>query len=87
MRKHIEYMSHFMRKQTICIWENKDADQLRGNNEADHAFVFNTQIVQFFYLISSHLLCLCSLVCVGPFRKPHCWFSHNMAYLPFYTIS
>ena len=24
-----------MRKQTFCICENKDADQLRGNGEAD----------------------------------------------------
>ena len=24
-----------MRKSTICICENKDADQLRGNREAD----------------------------------------------------
>ena len=40
-----------MGKPTICIGENKDADQLRGNREADHAFVFATWIVQFlFYL-------------------------------------
>ena len=25
-----------MRKPTICICENKDADQLRGNRKADH---------------------------------------------------
>ena len=24
-----------MRKPDFCIWENKDADQLRGNREAD----------------------------------------------------
>ena len=28
-------MSRLMGKQTICICENKDADQLRGNREAD----------------------------------------------------
>ena len=28
-------MSRLMRKPTICVCENKDADQLRGNREAD----------------------------------------------------
>ena len=70
-----------MGKPTICIGENKDADQLRGNREADHAFVFATRIVQFlFYLnpkfqASSSILCLYRPVCVGPGRKPHCCFS------------
>ena len=45
-----------MRKPTICICENKDADQLI------RAFVFTIQIVQFLYCLnpkfqaSSHLL-------------------------------
>ena len=75
-----------MGKPTICICENKDADQLRGNREADHAFVFATRIVQFlFYLnpkfqASSSFLCLYRPVCVGPVQKPHCWFSHEAAY-------
>ena len=30
-------MSRLVGKQTICICENKDADQLRGNREADPA--------------------------------------------------
>ena len=33
-------MSHRMGKQTICIGENKDADQLRGNREADQRLCF-----------------------------------------------
>ena len=33
-------MSHVMRKQTFCICENKDADQLRGNREADQRLGF-----------------------------------------------
>ena len=76
-----------MGKPTICIGENKDADQLRGNREADHAFVFTTRIVQFlFYLnpkfqASSSFLCLYRLVCVGPVRKPHFWFSYEAAHL------
>ena len=36
MRKPAFYhLSRVMRKPTICICENKDADQLRGNREAD----------------------------------------------------
>ena len=56
------------------------------------AFVFASRIVLFlFYLnpkfqASSHLLCLyrsvtVQAVCVGPVRKPHCWFSHEAAHL------
>ena len=30
-----------MRKATFCICENKDADQLRGNREADQRLSFN----------------------------------------------
>ena len=34
------YMSRVMRKPTFCICENKDADQLRGNREADQRLCF-----------------------------------------------
>ena len=34
------YMSRIMRKPTFCICENKDADQLRGNREADQRLCF-----------------------------------------------
>ena len=34
------YMSRLMGKPTICICENKDADQLRGNREADQRLCF-----------------------------------------------
>ena len=33
-------MSCVMRKPTFCICENKDADQLRGNREADQSLCF-----------------------------------------------
>ena len=33
-------MSHIVRKRTFCIYENKDADQLRGNREADQRLCF-----------------------------------------------
>ena len=50
------------------------------------AFVFGTRIVQFLFFLnpkfaaSSHLLCLHSLICVRPVRKPHCLFSHDAAH-------
>ena len=34
------YMSRDVRKQAFCICENKDADQLRGNREADQRLCF-----------------------------------------------
>ena len=34
-------LSYRMRKPTICIDENKDADQLRGNREADQRLCFH----------------------------------------------
>ena len=76
-----------MGKPTICIGENKDADQLRGYREADQLFVFATGIVQFLFFLnpkfqaSSSFLCLYRPVCVGPVRKPHCWFSHEAAHV------
>ena len=33
-------MSRVMRKPVFCICENKDADQLRGNREADQRICF-----------------------------------------------
>ena len=33
-------VSRVMRKLTFCICENKDADQLRGNREADQRLCF-----------------------------------------------
>ena len=77
-----------MGKQTICIGENKDADQLRGNREADQRLCFryldSTMLLLSIkpkFPFSSHLLCLYSLVCVGSVQKPHCRFSHEAAHL------
>ena len=36
----VRYMSRLVGKPTICIGENKDADQLRGNREADQRLCF-----------------------------------------------
>ena len=38
-----------MRKQIFCICENKGADQLRSNFEADQRLCMATRIVQFLY--------------------------------------
>ena len=35
-----KHMSRLMGKPTVCIGENKDADQLRGNREADERLCF-----------------------------------------------
>ena len=77
-----------MGKPTVCIGENKDADQLRGNREADQrlCFRYSDSTLFLFYLTpkfqtSSSFLCLYRPVCVGPGRKPHCWFSHEAAQL------
>ena len=35
------YMSRVVRKLAFCICENKDADQLRGNREADQRLCFH----------------------------------------------
>ena len=84
MRKH---MSRVVRKPAFCIFENKDADQLRGNREADQRLCFRNTIVQSLYFLnpkfqaSSHLLWLYSLVCVGPGQKSRRpVFSHRGSY-------
>ena len=75
-----------MGKPAICIGENKDAE-LRSNREADQRLCFSYWIVQFLFylnpkfLASSSFLCLYRPVCVRPVRKPHCWFSHEVAQL------
>ena len=74
-----------MGKPTICIGESKDADQLRGNREADQRIFFATWIVQFLFHLnpkfqaSSSFLCLYRPVCIEPIQKPHCWFSNEAA--------
>ena len=65
-----------MEKPTICIGENKDADQLRGNRIVQFLFYLNPK-----FQASSSFLCLYRPVCVGPVRKPNCWFSHETAHL------
>ena len=68
-------MSLVMRKPAFCICENKDADQLRGNREADQRLCFRYTDSTLYFLnakfqASSHLLWLYSLVYVRPGRQP-----------------
>ena len=63
-------MSRLMGKPTICICENKDADQLRGNREADQRLCFRysdstinflskyVRNVNFFFLMKFQFLLL-----------------------------
>ena len=63
-----------MGKPTICICENKDADQLRGNREADQRLCFrysDSTIPLLFKILNS--FCDCTglyVVCVGPGWEP-----------------
>ena len=87
----LQNMSHHVGKPTICIGENKGADQLRISFAVTakliSAFVFATRIVEFLLYLypkfqaSSSFLCLYRPVCVGHVRKPHCWFSHEEAHI------
>ena len=83
------HMSHVMRKEDFCLCENKGADQLRSNCDADHTFVFATRIVQFLRLFflnpkfqaSSLLLRLYRPICVRPGLNPRrLVFSHRGSY-------
>ena len=56
-RQTYEYMSRVMRKPTFCICENKDADQLRGNREADQRLCFR-YIVQFLFILNPKFLAI-----------------------------
>ena len=71
---------------TICICENKGADQLRGNREADQRLRFRYPESTIPLLLKSEISSFCLLwlyspVCVGPDRNPNCWFSHEQAHL------
>ena len=62
------HMSLVIRKPAFCICENKDADQLRGNREADQRLCFcyidSTIPLLPKFQASSHLVWLYSPVCV-----------------------
>ena len=73
------HLNRRMGKPTICICENKGADQLRGNQRL--CFRYTDRTINPKFPASSHIQRLYSPVCVGPVRKAHCWFSHEAAHL------
>ena len=79
-----------MRKPTICLCENKDADQLRGNREADQRLCFRYTDSTVPLLLKSKIqnfkplaiFCACTARFVSDLvRNPNCWFSHAQAHL------
>ena len=81
------HMSRVLRKSAFCIYMRKTKTQTQL--KLISAFVFATRIVQYLYFLnpkfqaSSHLLWSCSLVCVGPGRKPRRpVFSQRGSHLP-----
>ena len=82
-----------VRDKCAAPWENQQSAYAETKTQISFAvtaklisaFVFATRIVQILLYLtpkfqaSSHLLLLCSPVCVRPVRKPHCWFSHEVA--------
>ena len=79
-------MSRLMRKPTIYIFKTKGADQLRSYCEADQHLCFRyTDSTISLLSKSKFLLWLDSLICVGPVRKPHHWFSHNSAQIKIWS--
>ena len=69
-------MSLVMRKPAFCICENKNADQLHSDHEADKRLSFRYTdstiplLPRYEISVSSHLQGLDSPVCVEPGRKP-----------------
>ena len=55
------YLGHCTRKPTICICENKDADQLTAKMIS--AYVFASRIVQFLYFLNLHNFHLLTIFC------------------------
>ena len=86
---HNDNLSCIMRKPTFCISENKAQIRFPVTAKLISTFVFATRKVQFLSFLnpifpsSSHLLRFFSSVCVRPGRKPHCWFSHDVAHISF----
>ena len=80
-------MSRLMGKPTICICKTNGADQLHGNREADQRLCFHYSYSTIPPLLNSKISSVKPSsvtdrpVCVGPGRKPNCWFSHEAAHI------
>ena len=75
------------KKTGFCLCENKDADQLCGNPEADQGLCFRYTDSTIPLLPKSKISSLypssvaVQSVCVGPGRKPQDRFSHKEAHI------
>ena len=76
-----------MRKQAFCICENKDADQFRGNREADQRLCFRYTDSTIPLLSKSEMFKALAIFSDCPVRfildlvgNPEDWFSHNEAH-------
>ena len=83
-----------MRKPTFCICENKDADQLRGNREADQRLCFRyidrtiSLLPKFKNFKPQAILCGCTVWFVSDqVGNPKDRFSHNEAPINLATAS
>ena len=86
------YMSRVVRKPAFCICKNKDADQLRGNREADQRLCFRYIESTIPLLLKYEISCLLpSSVAVQPHlsgtwsKTPEDRFSHDEAHMTFVT--
>ena len=75
-----------MRKPVIYFCDNKGADQLCSNCEADQCLCFRRADHTIPLISESNMSSLLSTyvlvqldLCDGPIRKPHCRFSHDAA--------
>ena len=82
-----------MRNQRLAYAKTKMQISFALTAKLISAFVFAKRIVQSLYFLnpkfqaSSYRLRLYSLVCVGPGRKPECWFSHDTAQIQYTSSS
>ena len=80
-------MSHPMGNQQSGYAKTKTQISFAVTAKLISPFVFDTRIVRFLFFLNSKFqasnsfLCLYRPVCVGPVRKPHCWFSHEAAHI------
>ena len=73
-------MSLVMRKPDCCMCENKDADQRRGDREADQRLCFRYMDSTIPLLSKSEIFCGCTARFVSDLvRNPEDRFSHNEA--------
>ena len=74
-----------MRKPAVCICENKDADQLRDNREADQRLCFcytDSKSLYFLNFKPLDIFCDCTMRFMSDLvGNPKDKFSHNEAYL------